>query len=406
MKILYYDCFAGISGDMNLGALIDLGVDQDYFIQELKKLHIHGVEVTFESGIKNCISGIKAHVNIKEHKHHDHGHDDHHHGHHHHDHRSLSDIKKMILESKLNEYVKDLSIKIFTLIGISESKIHNIPLEKVHFHEVGALDSIVDIVGAAICIDYLKPDKIMASSVQLGGGFVHCAHGIFPVPAPATAEILQGIPVKTGLVQKEMTTPTGAAILAACVNEFSDNTNFTIKKTGYGLGERNLDIPNVLRAYLAEGSDSTQEEKAVLTECNIDDMNPEVYDYVIESLFAAGANDVFITPILMKKSRPAVKLSILHMPHLVKTIEKILFEETTTVGLRQTSMNKIMLNRETETISTPYGKVRIKHVFYEGKPLKSKPEYEDCLNIAREQKMSIHQVYKLVEEIRIKQNGI
>lgn len=397
MKILYYNCFAGISGDMNLGALVDLGVDKDYLVNELKKVHLHGYEIKFEKGLKNGISGTRAKVTIE---HTDHHHEDLEHKNHHHHHRSLSDIKKMIHESHLNNQVKELSIKIFELIGKAEAKIHNIPVENVHFHEIGAVDSIVDIVGAAVCIDYLKPDRIMSSTVELGGGFVHCAHGVFPVPAPATTEILQNIPVKTGAVAFETTTPTGAAILATCVNEFTDKTEFSIKKTGYGLGERDMEIPNVLRVYMAESVKNTKtEETATIIECNIDDMNPELYDYIFELLFKAGANDVYITPIIMKKSRPAVKLSVLCMERIVTSVEKILFEETSTLGLRKYRVDKVMLSRNIESLMTPYGEVRIKSAYLNEKVVRKKPEYEDCLKIAREQKLPLNQVYKMIEKL-------
>lgn len=274
MKILYYDCFSGISGDMNLGATIDLGVDKDYLINELSKLNLEdeykievkrdsrkGIEGTKVDVILNDNHGHHEHINGDDHQHshennHEHiqGHDHHHHchEHNHHIHRNLKDIEDMINSSSLSENVKKLSLNMFMKVAEAEAKVHGKPLYQVHFHEVGAVDSIVDIVGAAICLDYLKVDKIMASSVELGGGFVKCAHGLIPVPAPATVEILKGIPVKLGIVPFETTTPTGAAILAANVNEFTDIKEFTIEKIGYGVGGRDTEIPNVLRVYLAK----------------------------------------------------------------------------------------------------------------------------------------------------------
>lgn len=292
MRILYYDCFSGISGDMNLGAMIDLGVDKDYLISELSKLNSEGeykievrrdsrkgIEGTKVDVILNGNHGHHEHIHGDDHQHshehnheqshehsHEHGHghsndhennqghDHHHHchDHHHHVHRNLKDIQDMINSSSLSENVKKLSLNMFMKVAEAEAKVHGKPLYQVHFHEVGAVDSIVDIVGAAICLDYLKVDKIMASSVELGGGFVKCAHGLIPVPAPATVEILKGIPVKLGIVPFETTTPTGAAILAANVNEFTDIKEFTIEKIGYGVGGRDIEIPNVLRVYLAK----------------------------------------------------------------------------------------------------------------------------------------------------------
>jgi hypothetical protein len=267
------------------------------------------------------------------------------------------------------------------LVAEAEAKVHHIPVGEVHFHEVGALDSIADIVGAAICLDYLKVDKVMASPVQLGSGTVKCAHGIMPVPAPATAEILKNIPVRTGLVQYEATTPTGAAILAATVENFTPVVNFEIQKIGYGLGTIDTEVPNVLRVFLAEVDDSEQglqQRDATLLECNIDDFNPENYEYVMELLFNAGASDVWIESIIMKKSRPAVRLSVLCAPVEAGQMKSILFTHTTTIGLRETMLKKNELFREERTVHTEYGDVRVKQSFYQGKLVNVKPEFEDC----------------------------
>ncbi|HKJ79636.1 MAG TPA: nickel pincer cofactor biosynthesis protein LarC, partial [Prolixibacteraceae bacterium] len=300
MRILYYDCFAGISGDMNLGALIDLGVDKDYLISELEKLNIEGFHLEIKSDQRRGITGTKASVIIENQENEKH--------------RHLRHIEELVNGSSLPEHVKINALKIFDLIAVAEAKVHNISKEKVHFHEVGALDSIADIVGAAICLDYLKVDKVMSSSIQLGGGTVKCAHGVMPVPAPATALIVTNIPIKTGLVNHEATTPTGAAILVATVDEFSDQINYPILKTGYGIGNRDSEVPNVLRVYLCEDIEQVEDvstEEALVLESNIDDMNPEHFDFIIEKLFEAGASDAWMTPMVMKKSRPAVTLSIL-----------------------------------------------------------------------------------------------
>lgn len=283
MNILYYDCFSGISGDMNLGAMIDLGVDKDYLIKELSKLKLQDeFELRITRDSRKGISGTKVDVILKhdhhekvhedtlhkdahenEHHHeHNHSHNEHDHSHehfhkhnhdesNHHHHRNLKDIENLINSSELSEEVKKLSINIFMRVAVAEAKVHGKTIEEVHFHEVGATDSIVDIVGAAICRIYLKVDRVMCSSVELGSGFVRCAHGLIPVPAPATVEILRGIPVKSGIVPKETTTPTGAAILAELVDEFTDRKNFVINKIGYGIGNRDTEIPNVLRVFLA-----------------------------------------------------------------------------------------------------------------------------------------------------------
>jgi uncharacterized protein (TIGR00299 family) protein len=343
MKVLYYDCFCGISGDMNLGALVDLGVDGEYLIAELAKLRLDTDVI----------------LNNQDQDHH---HDQAEIGHHHavdHDHshhsptgqpafqqRNLVDIEKIIRGSSLNTRVQELSLAMFGRIARAEAKIHGKPLADVHFHEVGATDSIVDLVGAAIALDYLKVDKIMASSVQVGGGFVQCAHGRFPVPAPATAELLAGVPIKTGLVGFETTTPTGAAILAANVDQFTDRVEFSIERIGYGIGNRDLEIPNVLRVYLGEMINGEAVAEQYILETNIDDMNPEFYSYVEQRLFERGALDVFITPIIMKKGRSAAKLSVLVEAKAVKDIQEVIFRETTSLGLRKFRVEKIMLQRK------------------------------------------------------------
>lgn len=280
MRILYYDCFCGISGDMNLGALIDLGVDPEHLKSELAKLPMaNEFELEIFKAQKKGIEGTKVNVLLKTgdsqgHRHlDDHDHSGHHHHHHHghshshghnhshshnHNHRNLSHIEALIDNSSLSDSVKALSKKIFMEVAVAEAKVHGKSLEEVHFHEVGAVDSIVDIVGAAICFEALSVDKVMSSSVELGGGFVKCDHGMMPVPAPATAEILKGVPVKKGLVDKEMTTPTGAAILKALVSVYSDQLQMNVSKIGYGLGTRDLEFPNVLRVMLLTEADSKE----------------------------------------------------------------------------------------------------------------------------------------------------
>ncbi|MBN1158464.1 MAG: nickel pincer cofactor biosynthesis protein LarC [Bacteroidales bacterium] len=395
MKILYYDCFAGISGDMNLGAMIDLGIEPDYLKAELGKLHISGYELKVYRDARKGISGTKAEVVIhrkpenmqKENHNQEHGHN------------TYGEIREMIQSSELDENVKSLSLEIFRILAEAEAKIHDRSPEEVHFHEVGAVDSIVDVVGAAICLYRLGPDAIYCSHVELGGGFVHCAHGIYPVPAPATAEIIRNIPVRLGTVDYEATTPTGAAILSAIVNQYTDRKDFRVLRTGYGVGSRDGEIPNLLRVFLCETSDIpvAGTVPSSIIECNIDDMNPEVYDYIIDLLFAAGAKDVYITPVIMKKSRPAVKLSVVCDPESDQGILEVMFKETSTIGLRKHRVEKTMLERKVNTIITRYGTVRIKSAFFQGKCIKSKPEYEDCIRIARERNIPISQVYREAE---------
>jgi uncharacterized protein (TIGR00299 family) protein len=397
MKILYYDCFSGISGDMHLGALIDVGVDKDYLVHELSKLQLEDeYQICVEKGMKNGISGTKVDV-ILTHKHSDHH--EHTHGHHGHDsHRTFKEIAQIINSSSLSDVVKKSSLAMFMKIAEAEAKVHGKSIDEVHFHEVGAIDAIVDMVGAAIALDYLKVDKIMASSVQLGGGFVKCAHGIIPVPAPATVEILKGVPVKSGIVSFETTTPTGAAILAANVEAFTDQTAFTTEKIGYGLGHRELEIPNVLRVYLGTIENVEKVEEQFILETNIDDMNPELYSYVEEQLFEAGALDVFKTPIIMKKGRPAIKLSILIDKDKEKKILDVIFKATTSIGIRKFKVEKTMLHREFLTVKTKYGDIHVKNAYYGGELIKYKAEYEDCKRIAIENNIPIAKVYSEVDK--------
>ena len=396
MKILYYDCFSGISGDMNLGALVDLGVDGEFLIKELSGLQLDAeYEIKINKGLKKGINGTKVDV-ILRHK----DHSLHQHetllGHHH---RNLKDIETIINGSSLNNRVKKSSLDMFRRIAEAEAQVHGKSIYEVHFHEVGAIDSIVDLVGAAIALDHLNVDKIMASPVQVGGGFVKCAHGLIPVPAPATVELLKGIPIKSGLVSFETTTPTGAAILAANVEEFTDKMEFSIEKIGYGLGNRDLEIPNVLRVFLGKTDRREENDEQYILETNIDDMNPEFYSYIEERLLEIGALDVFKTPIIMKKGRPATKLSILVDKKTEKAVLEIVFKETTSLGIRKSKVEKIMLKRKFLTVKTKYGDVTIKSSYYNGEPVKYKAEYEDCKKIAAENKIPIAKVYREVDKI-------
>lgn len=371
---------------MNLGALIDLGVDADYLKTELSKLNIEGFHLNVEKDIRRGISGTKATVVVENPDNEKH--------------RHLRHVEEIVNNSSLSEAVKKNSLEIFQRIAVAEARVHNIEIQRVHFHEVGALDSIADIVGAAICLDALKVDKVMSSSIQLGGGTVKCAHGIMPVPAPATALIVENIPVRTGLVQHEATTPTGAAILAATVHEFSDTINFPILKTAYGIGQRDVsEVANVLRVYLAETEEAITDvttETATILECNIDDMNPEHHGYLMDRLFDAGASDVWITPIIMKKTRPATTLSVLCKPALTISMKTILFEQAKTIGLREYQVQKSMLRREEKTVNTPYGEVRIKESYFNGKKVRVKPEFEDCKALALKNNCTIDEIEKAV----------
>lgn len=373
---------------MNLAAMIDLGVPEKYLLDELKKLDFKGYEVKISRKAQSGIFGTRVDVITKGDQH---------------SHRSLKDIHEIIERSKLDEEVKETSKKIFDKLGIAEAKVHRIALEKVHFHEVGAVDSIIDIVGAAICFHYLDPARIYAGTIEAGSGSVKSAHGILPVPAPATVELLKGIPIHIGGQDFECTTPTGAAIIATFVNEFTNDLSLNIQKTGYGIGHKKASKPNFLRVYLGEAA-TTQDkgilrEDAWLIESNIDDMNPEWYEVIIEKLLNKGAHDVFLTNIMMKKSRPGIKISVLCGKNQIEDMKEILLTETTSLGLRVNPVEKSFLERKSFLLNTRFGKIRIKSSFYNGKLLHQKPEYDDCKKISLEKGMSMEKIFREIDTL-------
>jgi uncharacterized protein (TIGR00299 family) protein len=392
MRVLYYDCFSGISGDKNLGAMIDLGIDLEYLKGELGKLNLPGWELIAEKNQRHGISGTKVTVKqtIHEHKH-----------------RHLSDIAKIISDSFLPLPVQALSMKIFKKIAYAEATVHGLDVEKVHFHEVGAIDSIIDVTGAAICFNALNVDRVYVSEVELGGGFVNCEHGKLPVPAPATAEIIKGIPVRTNGVDFEATTPTGAAIISALGSEFGGGSRIKIEKTAYGVGHKDHPaIPNLLRVHLGETSENDGPgHKAILIESNIDDMNPEFYDHISERLFKAGASDVYCSQIIMKKGRPGVILNVICEPGAEDNIKQIIFTESTTLGTRTVEFRKDTLARQFGILNTEYGDVTVKRSFYKGKEVSVKPEYEECRRIASELNIPVKEVYyKIISLLNRKEN--
>lgn len=416
MKVLYFDCFSGISGDMTLGALLDLGVSQEHLIESLKALKLEGeyhfnIKKELKNGIMGTLVDVVLHSEEHEHHHHhehDHEHD-HEHEHHHHDeaavahthnhnseheHRSYKNIISMIEGSALNENIKKLSKKIFTVIGEAEGKIHGLPLEEVHFHEVGAVDSIVDIVGTAICIDAIKPDKIIFSKIPLSKGFVKCQHGMFPLPAPASLEILKDVPVYFTDIKFELVTPTGAGIIKALADGYDDSGDMTIEKIGYGLGKKTYEKPNVLRAYLYEQKKKISNQ-IVEIDTNIDDMTGEQLGYVMELLLTAGALDVYFTPIYMKKNRPGVKLSVLCTPEKQQDLTQLLLSQTSTFGVRYKLMGRDILDREFTEIQLLNDIVRCKIGMIDGKPIKIEPEYEDCKRIAKNNSLPIAEVFNM-----------
>jgi uncharacterized protein (TIGR00299 family) protein len=389
MKIISYDCFSGISGDMNLGSMIDLGVDKTYLIDELNKLNLPGWELIVQKDQRHGIAGTK--VTVKQTRHED-------------AHRHFSDIEKIIKDSALDNITKELSLKIFIKIAQAEAAIHGISIDHVHFHEVGAVDSIIDVVGAAICFNALKVDAVHVSTVELGGGFVLCDHGKLPVPAPATAELIKDIPVKKGGVDFEATTPTGAAILAALGTSFNADLSFKIEKTAYGVGQKeHPDVPNLLRVFLGETiSNPSSGHDAVQIECNIDDMNPEFFEYISDRLFKAGASDVFFSYIMMKKGRPGILLNVICERELADIIKNIIFTESTSLGIRTFPFRKDTLARDFETIQTIYGDLTVKRSYYKGKEVSCKPEYEDCKRIAAEKQIPVKEVYNNIMAFLLK----
>lgn len=379
MKLLYYDCFSGISGDMNLGAMIDLGIDPAFLKNELNKLNLKGWELVVEKAQRHGINGTK--VTVKQ-------------THHEHVHRHLSDIEKIINESALDQKTKELSSKIFRVVAEAEAEVHGVSVDNIHFHEVGAVDSIVDIVGAAICFNKLNIDAVAVSPVELGSGFVKCAHGRLPVPAPATVEIIKGLPVKKGGVDFEATTPTGAAILATLVNLTKAPAAIRIEKVAYGVGQKDhSEVPNLLRVYLAETEEIHKGHDALMIKCNIDDMNPEFFEHISDELFKAGAADVFLSNIIMKKGRPGIILNIICECGYEDKIKEIIFTETTSVGIRTYPFRKDTLVRKFDSINTPFGNITVKRSFYKDKEVSCKPEYEECRKIALNNGLPVKEVY-------------
>ena len=393
MKVLYFDCSSGISGNMTLGSLLEIIGDEDYLINELKKLNVEGYKIEISKKIKNGITG--THVDVKLESEHKHEHEHNHH-HHHHEHRNLNDINTIIDNSKLDEKVKELSKKIFLRVAKAESKVHNKPLNEVHFHEVGALDSIVDIVGTAILINKINPDKIISSIVNDGYGFIECAHGTMSVPVPATSEIFANSNVRFRQIDidTELVTPTGAAIIAELAEEFTTLPAMTTNKIGWGAGTKDLKIPNVLKVYYGEMQE--QNENFVVMETNIDDCGGEILGYTEELLFENGALDVFFTPIFMKKNRPAYRLTVACKKEDVFKLQNIIFRETTTIGIRYRFESRTELGREFVEIDTKYGKLKAKKVINDGETYVY-PEYSSIKELAQKNNIPLKELYKLEE---------
>lgn len=442
-KILYLDCFVGISGDMLIGSLLDLGLDLDELRTELAKIPIHGYEIQAESVRKSGIHATQFKVLLEaEHGNRladsdfqevaspgKHRHEGHHHEHNeageHTPHRALSEIIDILENSGLPEGVKSTTMRIFQRLGQAEAQVHGMPQERVYLHEVGGVDAIVDIAGSVIGLHKLGIQRVYASRLPLGTGFVRSSHGILPVPAPATANLLVGIPVYTGEIPGELVTPTGAALISTLAEQFGPLPQMIIEKIGYGSGTRDREIPNVLRAYLGmlqekpgrktQAADTARdphpeqhqsplteagyrEGPAVLLEANIDDMVPQFYGHLSDLLLEAGALDVVLIPIQMKKGRPGTNLQVLAHPDSVSELLALIFRETTTIGVRSYPVTKHMLPREVRSVQTRLGAVRVKIARLGDRITNIQPEYEDCRELAVQHHLPVKEVFELALE--------
>ena len=380
-KILYYDASSGISGDMNLAALVGLGVDFGYLCSELEKLNLSGeFRLEQKNVVKNGIAATKIDVVLLKSQPHA---------------RSYADIKQILASSNLSEFCKKKAVAIFHVIAQAEAKVHKVSIDEVHFHEVGALDSIVDVVGAAICFEYLSENfgitKVVSSKIELGGGVVKCDHGHLNVPAPAVCEILKDVPVGLGRANFEMTTPTGAAILKACADEFVSEINFKIEKVAYGAGEKNVpNFANAIRAMICE-VDESQNLVQKMISTNIDDMDAESFAFACEILRENGALDVFSHSIYMKKGRIGFELNVLCKSEDAKKLKELIFTHTTAIGVREIDVVKTELKRKFVSVCTKFGDIRLK---ISGDDEKAKPEFDECKSAALMHKTSIFQVKK------------
>lgn len=388
MNIIYFDCYAGISGDMTVGALLDLGVPLEHLQTELVKLPLppDTYVLSTRRTERRHVPALKFDVAVNDH----------------HTHRHYAGIDAMIAASGLSDPVKDKAQRIFRRLAEAEALVHGVAIEDVHFHEVGAVDSIVDIVGTAICLDYLAVEEVYAAPLPLGSGFVETAHGRLSVPAPATAELLKGLAVHGECGPGERVTPTGAAILAALLTASGQRPAMTLAKVGSGAGGKDFDdCPNILRVFLGQADVRRGAgEEVVVVESNIDDSTPEVLGYAMERLLEEGALDVFFTPIQMKKNRPATQLSFLCRPAQLDSLARLVLSETSAIGLRHYPVGRIILERRIEERQTLFGPMRFKLVFDNGRPLRVAPEYEECRRVAQERGLPLQDVLRIVSELQ------
>jgi len=380
MKAAYFDCFSGISGDMTLGALVDAGCPLDVLRAKLQGLQVPGWQISSEKVWKNGMSATYVRVKTEDT----------------HTHRSLTTILGILGKSNLDHRVKQRASAIFTKLGEAEAAVHDLPLEKIHFHEVGAVDAIVDIVGACIGFEELGFEKFACSPLNVGGGTAKMAHGILPVPAPATARLLMGRPTYSNGVQKELVTPTGAAIVSTLCETFGPQPAMIVSAIGYGAGTVDLETqPNVLRIMVGEVAEQAIDSHGGtirVLEANLDDMNPQIFGYLLEKALAAGALDVYGTPVQMKKSRPGTQVTILCKPEDEAKFQEMLFAETTTLGVRSHLVERRALPREFVNVSTRFGEIRIKIAREDGRVQHASPEFEDCRKLAEEKNVPLREV--------------
>ena len=380
MKLAYFDCFSGISGDMTLGALVDAGVSIDQLREQLRGLEVPGWELSSEKVWKNGMSSTYVKVKTEDQS----------------KHRSLSVILEILQKSRLSPRVRDQASAVFRKLGEAEASVHDVPIEKIHFHEVGAVDAIVDIVGACVGFEALNIEQFACSPLNVGGGTAKMAHGVLPVPAPATAKLLQGKPTYSNGVQKELVTPTGAAIVATLCTHFGPQPPMSVSAIGYGAGAADLEgQPNVLRIMVGESIEMTVarfDEEISVIEVNLDDMNPQIYGYFQEKALAAGALDVYTTPVQMKKNRPGILLTLLCRPQDTAALMDLIFSETTTFGARTYRAQRRALPRESVSVHTRFGDVRVKVSRINGHVRHATPEFEDCKKLAEERNVPLQQV--------------
>jgi uncharacterized protein (TIGR00299 family) protein len=406
-RVLYFDCFSGISGDMALGAMLDAGLPLDDLKRALGTLSLGDAHVHAERVLRAGVSATRFTVHEHPHGHeqhshgaavgsgpsHGHGHA-HDHAHDHHPHRSLPEIFSLIDRSGLTPDGRARAKAMFERLAEAEAAIHQMPVDRVHLHEVGALDSIIDIVGIVFAMEWAGADTIVCSPLNVGGGMVSSAHGLFPVPAPATVRLLGEAPVYSGAVQKELVTPTGALIATTFAGSFGPLPAMAVERVGYGAGARDEpSTPNVLRILIGRAAENTREaERVTVIECEIDDMNPQIFGVVMDQLNAAGALDVFYTPVQMKKNRPGTLLTVVARPDRRGAIADIIFRETTTIGLRHYEVDRECLPRELVTVETPLGAVRFKVARRDGRVVNAVPEFEDCSRLAAAHHLPVKEV--------------